>query len=110
MRKVKYGLLAGMVAAAMLAMTACGNNAENNGTTGQISSTTAATTESGINSTTVNDRNNNNNTNGTDNGGVLENMGEDIKNGAEEIATDMGIDGNKRETTTGAGEAAAPMP
>lgn len=107
MRKVKYGLLAGMAAAAILAMTACGNNQENSGTTTPTAkNTSAAPSESGSkdngNKETGSSRDES--TNGLDNGGgILNEIGDDIESGVDEIESDMGIGGDKNGSGAGNG-------
>lgn len=93
MRKVKYGLLAGMVAATILAVTACGNNQEDSGTTTPTSNETSTTQRE----STTNNRETDNT--GTNNDGVLNEIGNDIKDGVEDIGTDLGIDGTGTDGT-----------
>lgn len=100
MRKKKCGLLAGVAAVVMLSMVACGNNANENGTTETTkNNTTAATTST----TATTPAATNGGTGATNNGGIFEDIGDGIQNGVDELATDIGIDGNNKGTANDAG-------
>lgn len=128
MRKGKRMLLFALVVGAMFVMTSCGNNkkAENttqNQTTTQGANGADAATSGADNAnagTTANNEaatndtnagNNNSVTDGTNNGqnkaddGPLTNLGDDIMEGVDDLATDIGLDGNRdgADNNTGSG-------
>lgn len=109
MRKVKYGLLAGMVAATILALTACGNNQDDSNTTTPTAknTSTAPSENNGNNRETDSTNGNNATTNSIDNGGgVLDEIGNGIEDGIEDIEDGMdeiGSDRNDGGTGDGAG-------
>lgn len=116
MKRMKNGLLVAMIVFTVCLVTGCGDNGNKNKETTNDNATTAATTNGQTTSTQdTNGATTSNATtgaNGTDNGGVLDDIGRDIENGVDNLATDMGItgtDNNNNETgntngnTTGTG-------
>lgn len=103
MRKVNYGLLAGMAAAVMLTVTACGNSEGNSSTSTPTPASTTGTTTGTTSATSSPTERITDNHGEENNGGLLEDIGTGIEDGVEELGTDLGIDGTDEYATDGIG-------